>query len=224
MQRGMPAAIVLCTVLGACSTLEPIEGSDGAMMPMGRARLYLAHDEPRAGPYVQVLAIVTQGQDDGGLGTGEELRVDGQSLFGPTDFEIDFDLRILQVGAGARLLAEATSIDAELGLESRAGKFEVTAPGYEARADLDGAAFYLAVGLEQQLAENWLAAARFSASLAGSDAPTIVQLDGGVRWRVGAGFELAAGLGWLEMERRGEGDSDLSFSIFGPRVGIVWGW
>ncbi|NUP96016.1 MAG: hypothetical protein HUU28_07610 [Planctomycetaceae bacterium] len=44
------------------------------------------------------------------------------------------------------------------------------------------------------------------------------------RRRLGAGLELAAGVGWLEAERTGGGDSDLVFSIFGPRVGLVWGW
>jgi hypothetical protein len=224
MARAELGAAWVGALLVSCSSLEPVEGSDVGVLATGRARFYFRHDEPRAGPYVQALALVTQGKDDGGLGAGEELRVDGQSLFGPASYDIDFDLRLLQVGVGARLAADKACVDAELGVESRAGKFEVTAPGYEARLDLDGGAFYLAAGVEAPFAERWVAAFRFSGSMAGGDAVTVVQLDGGVRWRLGAGLELAAGVGWLEAERTGGGDSDLVFSIFGPRVGLVWGW
>lgn len=224
MQRAALTAIVGCALLGSCSTLQPVEGSDVSVLPTGRARLYLKHDEPRVGPYVQALGLVTQGGDGGSLSSGEELRLGGQSLFGAADYDIDFDLRLLQVGVGARLAADKAFIDAEIGAESRAGKFQVTAAGYEARADLDGGALYLAAGVELPFAERWIAAFRFSGSIAGSDKPTVAQLDGGVRFRVGAGLELAAGLGWLELARTGAGDSDLSFSIFGPRLGLVWGW
>lgn len=224
MMRTALAAFLGGALLAACSTLEPVEGSDVSVLPTGRARLYLQHDEPRAGPYVQVLGMVTQGGDEGSVGSGEEVRLDGQSLFGPADYDIDFDLRTLQVGIGTRLAAEGAFVDAELGAESRAGKFQVTAPGYESRVDLDGGAFYLGVGVDVPFAERWLAAFRFCGSMAGDDAPTVVQLDGGVRFQVGAGLELAAGLGRLEMARTGNGDSDLTFSIFGPRLGLVWGW
>lgn len=224
MVRAALAAVVGCALLGSCSTLQPVEGSDVSVLPTGRARLYLRHDEPRSGPYVQVLGLVTQGGDEGSVGSGEELRIGGQSLFGPADYDIDFELRLLQVGIGGRLAAEKAFIDAELGAENREGKLQVTAPGFDSQAELDGGAFYLAAGVEIPFAERWLAAFRFSGSIGGSDKPTVTQLDGGVRFRVGAGLELAAGLGWLELTRTGAGDSDLSFSIFGPRLGLVWGW
>lgn len=224
MLRTALAAFLGGALLAACSTLEPVEGSDTGVLPTGRARLYLQHDEPRAGPYLQLLGLVTQGQDGGSVGAGKEVRVEGQSLFGPADYDIDFDLRLLQVGLGARLAAEAAFVDAELGVESRAGKFQVTSPGYESRLDLDGTAFYVGLGMDLPFGERWLAAFRFSGSMAGSDAPAVVQFDGGVRFRVGAGLELAAGLGYLEMTRTDAGDSDLTFSIFGPRLGVVWGW
>lgn len=224
MVRAALASVVGCLLLGSCSTLQPVEGSDVSVLPTGRARLYLQKDEPRSGPYVQLLGLVTQGGDEGSLGSGEELRIGGQSLFGPADYDIDFELRLLQVGLGGRIAADGVFIDAEIGGESRAGKMQVVAPGFDAQTELDGGAFYLAAGVEVPFAERWLAAFRFSGSLAGSDKPTVAQLDGGVRFRVGAGLELAAGLGYLELTRTGAGDSDLSFSIFGPRLGLVWGW
>lgn len=222
MSRRLVACVPLSFVTAACSTLSSIEGSDSAFLPAVEGRVYFERGEPRSGWYAAALAFQGEGEDSGSLDAGEELRLAGQSLFGPLDYDTSLELRVLQVGVGRRTRVEQAALDFEFGLEAAAGKLEVESGGSVLSQDLDGEALYLAFGGEGWLDRPLGFGGRYSFSVhGGGDSQVLQVLEVGLRYRFAGVGQLGLGLGIMSLAREGGGDSEIDFTLVGPRLALA---
>lgn len=206
-----------------CSTVpnyEDLDLADTAVLPSVEVRHAFA-EQGDAGMFVAASASGAKGSDSGSLEAGEFLSVGGEQLAGPTQWNADFELRLVEFVVGARLPLDPVSFDVALGIGGTGGVLDLWSDAGSISQELDFVGLVAAVAFEFPVSD-WLVGRAALDGVAGDEA-TFSRVDATLRARVFRGCSLELGYGMLSYSRTDMGESDLALRLSGPRIGIVLG-
>jgi hypothetical protein len=209
-----------CALWGAgCSTVpnyKDLDLADTAVLPSVEVRHAFA-EEGDAGMFVAASTTGAKGSDSGSLGAGEFLSVGGEQLAGPTEWDADFELRLVEFVIGARLPLEPVDFDVAIGIGGVGGVLDLTGDTNTISEELDFVGLVAGLAFEFPLAD-WLVGRTALDGVVGDEA-TFTRLDATLRARLFRGCFVELGYGMLSYSRTDLGESDLELRLSGPRAG-----
>ncbi len=214
--------LLFATAAAACSTLpsyETLEGSDSALIPAAEVRVDFSERSDVLTPYVAVMGWSAQGEDSGSLENGTRFLIGGVQLDGPLSYELDYDLRLVELVFGARIRFDEVLCDTHVGFGSFGGKVDLATDTIPAHETLDFSGLALGLALEVPLAE-WLDWRTAMDLTVGSEA-TASRIDSVLRCRLVRSVFVDVGIGRIAYERTDAGGSDIELEIVGPRIGLA---